>query len=130
MVGSTSISMYVPYGIGQVLDSISSSGSAESVVPLLTTMSVIFITGAGINFGRVAIFKWINEKIVNDTRKTLFRSYLSKEMSFFDKCSTGDIITVCPSSCNPNHHHCRGLLQTPPLQEGPLHQTYVMASGI
>lgn len=94
MVGSTSISMYVPHGIGQVLDSISDQSSSSNVIPLLTTMSAVFVAGTGINFGRIAIFKWANEKIVNNVRKALFDAYLSKEMSFFDKGSTGDIITV------------------------------------
>lgn len=89
------VSMYVPFSIGKIIDVVSVSGSSSYSLKLqLVVLGGVFVIGAVSQFGRVSIFRWISEKVINGMRKNLYATLLvRKDLAFFDKNRTGDLLS-------------------------------------
>ncbi|XP_065348132.1 ATP-binding cassette sub-family B member 10, mitochondrial [Cloeon dipterum] len=96
LVGSSTVSMAVPFALGQVVDVLYTSvgGSAtEKLVPLCATLLGVFAIGGLCNFGRVYLMNVSGQRITNRLRNMLFGAVLEQEMAFFDKTRTGELLS-------------------------------------
>lgn len=95
LVISSSVTMFVPFFIGKLIDFIQ-TGDRETMKEKLKNVALImtgvFIVGALANFGRVYLIQSTGQRIVMRLRKRLFGSMMQQEMAFFDKSKTGELV--------------------------------------
>lgn len=65
-----------------------------------TVLSVVFVTGALANTGRVVIFRLTGERIIQRLRNDLYRAILKQDMAFFDANRSGDLISRLTNDTN------------------------------
>ncbi|CCE86619.1 Piso0_005119 [Millerozyma farinosa CBS 7064] len=98
---TSSVTMMLPLIIGKIVDTASSSKSAESEegsekkaefnkiwgfdpVQFYTGVTLVFLTGAISNFGRIYLLRSVGERLVARLRSRLYSKILSQDSYFFD----------------------------------------------
>ncbi|XP_063707038.1 ATP-binding cassette sub-family B member 10, mitochondrial [Culicoides brevitarsis] len=102
---SSGITMLVPFSLGKILDIIYSAGTdnneaKQKLEKLCLTLCGIFIIGGMANFARVYLFNNASIRITRDLRSKLYKSILNQETAFFDKRSTGELISRLSADVN------------------------------
>ncbi|KAI4874632.1 hypothetical protein NFI96_031128 [Prochilodus magdalenae] len=95
LVVSSAVTMSAPYFLGNVIDTIYTSSSADfssSLTSLCTMLAGLFLCGGAANAARVYLIEVSGQKIVRSLRESLFSSILKQEVGFFDKTRTGELI--------------------------------------
>lgn len=59
----------------------------------LAGLALVFLLGAGANYGRVYIFRYASERIANRLRIELYSKLLGYNLTFFDRQRTGDLLS-------------------------------------
>ncbi|XP_059482569.1 ATP-binding cassette sub-family B member 10, mitochondrial [Neocloeon triangulifer] len=96
LLGSSTVSMAVPFSLGKVVDILYTSVGgqpADKLLPLCTVLLGVFAIGSLCNFGRVYLMNVSGQRITNRLRHMLFGSVLKQEMAFFDKTRTGELLS-------------------------------------
>ncbi|KAI7864103.1 P-loop containing nucleoside triphosphate hydrolase protein [Spinellus fusiger] len=83
--------------MGKIID-IVTNPSTEGILGLsmpqfFVALSAVFLVGAAANTGRVLLFRWTGERIIQRLRNDLYRSILRQDMAFFDRNRTGELIS-------------------------------------
>lgn len=92
---SSTVTMSVPYFLGKIIDMLQTYKQDELRTRLkqMTFVLVgIFGIGALANFGRVYLILTTSQRIIKRIREQLFNGILRKEMAFFDKQKTGELV--------------------------------------
>uniref|UniRef100_A0A8D9EE78 ATP-binding cassette sub-family B member 10, mitochondrial n=1 Tax=Cacopsylla melanoneura TaxID=428564 RepID=A0A8D9EE78_9HEMI len=92
---SSAITMAVPFALGKVIDVIYTSDAQEmkdKMTKLSIILMLVFVVGAGCNFGRVYLMNVSAQKVTKKLREKLFSSIISQETAYFDKHNTGELI--------------------------------------
>ncbi|XKL64962.1 hypothetical protein PGB90_005048 [Kerria lacca] len=92
---SSTITMFVPFALGRVIDVIYTKDSdkmRDNLNKLCLSLTLIFVVGAICNFGRVYLINLSGQRITKSLRENVFKSILSQETAFFDKHRTGELI--------------------------------------
>ncbi|CAF2255482.1 unnamed protein product [Rotaria magnacalcarata] len=92
---SSGVTMSVPYFLGKIIDMLQTYKHDELRTRLkqMTWFLVgIFGVGALANFGRVYLILTTAQRIIKRVRQQLFNGILRKEMAFFDKQKTGELV--------------------------------------
>uniref|UniRef100_A0AAR2L9I9 ATP-binding cassette, sub-family B (MDR/TAP), member 10 n=1 Tax=Pygocentrus nattereri TaxID=42514 RepID=A0AAR2L9I9_PYGNA len=95
LVVSSAVTMSAPFFLGQVIDTIYTSSSADfssSLTSLCIMLAGIFLCGGAANAVRVYLMQVSGQQIVRNLRESLFSSILRQEVGFFDKTRTGELI--------------------------------------
>lgn len=95
LVVSSTVTMSVPYFLGKIIDMLQTYKQDELRTRLkqMTFVLVgIFGVGALANFGRVYLILTTSQRIIKRIREQLFNGILRKEMAFFDKQKTGELV--------------------------------------
>ena len=95
---SSSISMSIPFSIGQILDIATKSESGNVIFGMeLSTFYLalggVLAVGAAANYGRIIILRIVGERIVARLRSQLFRRTFVQNAEFFDANRVGDLIS-------------------------------------
>lgn len=92
---SSSVTMAVPFCMGKIIDVMYKSSLEElkdKLARICQILVIVFIVGAGANFGRVYLMSISGQRIINRLRTMLYDSVLKQEIGFFDKVKTGEVI--------------------------------------
>lgn len=94
---SSAVTMSAPFLLGQVIDTIYTSGSdAETMTASLTSLCImltgVFLCGGAANAARVYLMQTSGQQIVRNLRASVFSSILRQEVAFFDRNKTGELI--------------------------------------
>ncbi|CAH0487278.1 unnamed protein product [Peronospora farinosa] len=90
---STFITMCVPYGMGKVIDVVTTGSAAAMSLPtVVALLGGLFTTGSIANIIRVNTTNMIGERIINRLRQDTYASILRQELSFFDSSRTGELL--------------------------------------
>uniref|UniRef100_A0A4W4GAS6 ATP-binding cassette sub-family B member 10, mitochondrial n=1 Tax=Electrophorus electricus TaxID=8005 RepID=A0A4W4GAS6_ELEEL len=95
LIVSSAVTMSAPFFLGQVIDTIYTSSSADfndSLTSLCIMLAGVFLCGGAANAARVYLMQVSGQQIVRNLRESLFSSILRQEVGFFDKTSTGELI--------------------------------------
>ncbi|KAJ3409413.1 ATP-binding cassette sub- B member 10, mitochondrial [Chytridiales sp. JEL 0842] len=104
---SSGVTMSVPFSMGKILDlvminlgvQVSETSAVAGLSPdlslpfIFTALAGIFAVGAAANFGRVILMRMAAERLIQRMRNEIFGNIMRQDMAFFDKNSTGDIIS-------------------------------------
>jgi putative ABC transport system ATP-binding protein len=112
LIASSAASMIVPFAIGKIIDHVvsldpkqhQSSSDLEETSPgesssytllgMLSMLGGMFVLAGFANYGRIYAFKSAGERLGNRIREQMYRSLmLHHPITFFDKNSTGDLIS-------------------------------------
>lgn len=99
LVVSSAVMLTLPLTIGKILDVANNPDGIEKQVfglPLAsfyTAVAMLFVVGAGANFGRVVMLRIIGERLVSKLRVLLFKRTVSQDAEFFDANRVGDLIS-------------------------------------
>jgi ATP-binding cassette subfamily B (MDR/TAP) protein 10 len=92
---SSGVTMSVPYFLGKIIDMLQTY-KHEELRQRLKQMTYILVgifgIGALANFGRVYLILTTSQRIIKRIREQLFNGILRKEMAFFDKQKTGELV--------------------------------------
>jgi ATP-binding cassette subfamily B (MDR/TAP) protein 10 len=92
---SSSVTMSVPYFLGKIIDMLQTYKHDElrrRLKQMTFILVGIFGIGALANFGRVYLILTTSQRIIKRVREQLFNGILRKEMAFFDKQKTGELV--------------------------------------
>jgi ATP-binding cassette, subfamily B (MDR/TAP), member 10 len=93
---STAISLSIPMGIGQMIDSITTITESElalqNIKKISTVLGALFGVGFISSFARISLMQISCQRIATNLRTNLFKKILKQEISFFDKNKSGEII--------------------------------------
>jgi ATP-binding cassette subfamily B (MDR/TAP) protein 10 len=92
---SSGVTMSVPYFLGKIIDMLQTYKHDELRHRLKQTtliLSGVFAIGALANFGRVYLILTTSQRIIKRIREQLFSGIIRKEMAFFDKQKTGELV--------------------------------------
>jgi ATP-binding cassette subfamily B (MDR/TAP) protein 10 len=92
---SSSVTMSVPYFLGKIIDMLQTYKHDElrrRLKQMTFILIGIFGIGALANFGRVYLILTTSQRIIKRVREQLFNGILRKEMAFFDKQKTGELV--------------------------------------
>jgi len=92
---SSSVTMSVPYFLGKIIDMLQTYKHDElrrRLKQMTFILIGIFGIGALANFGRVYLILTTSQRIIKRIREQLFNGILRKEMAFFDKQKTGELV--------------------------------------
>ena len=92
---SSTVTMSVPYFLGKIIDMLQNYKHDELRQRLKQVTLVlvgVFGIGALANFGRVYLILTTSQRIIKRIREQLFNGILRKEMTFFDKRKTGELV--------------------------------------
>ncbi|CAF3540080.1 unnamed protein product [Rotaria sordida] len=95
LIISSGVTMSVPYILGRIIDMLQTYKHDELRRRLKqTTFFLIGVFGIGAiaNFGRVYLILTTSQRIIKRIREQLFNSILRKEIAFFDKKKTGELV--------------------------------------
>ncbi|CAI5739467.1 unnamed protein product [Peronospora farinosa] len=85
--------MCVPYGMGKVIDVVTTGSAAAMSLPtVVALLGGLFTTGSIANIIRVNTTNMIGERIINRLRQDTYASILRQELSFFDSSRTGELL--------------------------------------
>lgn len=92
---SSGVTMSVPYLLGKIIDMLQTYREdqlRERLKQMTFVLVGIFGIGALANFGRVYLILTTSQRIIKRVREQLFNGILRKEMAFFDKQKTGELV--------------------------------------
>ncbi|CAF0774095.1 unnamed protein product [Adineta steineri] len=92
---SSGVTMSVPYFLGKIIDMLQTYKHDElrqRLKQMTFVLVGIFAVGALANFGRVYLILTTSQRIIKRIREQLFNGILRKEMAFFDKQKTGELV--------------------------------------
>lgn len=100
---SSAVTMFVPFGIGRLIDMInqqlksSSDEEKESMKNQLRnfcgTLVVIFLIGGACNAGRVYLMSVAGQRISRALRQKVYGAMIRQETAFFDHRKTGELLS-------------------------------------
>jgi ATP-binding cassette subfamily B protein len=91
LVASTSVMLYVPMTIRQLIDGGFTSDNAEAIDRyFLSLMFVALLVGLTSSL-RFFLVSWIGERVVTDLRSAVFDHVIGQSPAFFEKNRTGEI---------------------------------------
>lgn len=91
-IGSAS-SLAFPLGMGKVMDNIMGEAKVYSQASLTLVVGLLIGVGAAARYVQVKRLGIISEKIVMDIRGRIFQRLLQKDLSYFDKQRSGDLVS-------------------------------------
>lgn len=92
---SSGVTMAVPYFLGKIIDMLQQykhEELRERLKQMTFVLVAVFGIGALANFGRVYLILTTSQRIIKRVREQLFNGILRKEMAFFDKQKTGELV--------------------------------------
>lgn len=92
---SSGVTMSVPYCLGKIIDMLENYREDElrrRLKQMTFILIGVFGIGALANFGRVYLILTTSQRIIKRVREQLFNGILRKEMAFFDKQKTGELV--------------------------------------
>ncbi|CAF1404125.1 unnamed protein product [Didymodactylos carnosus] len=92
---SSGVTMCVPYFLGKIIDMLQTYKGSElkrRLKQISFALVCIFLIGAICNYGRIYLILSTSQRIIKRLREQLFESILRKEMAFFDKNKTGELV--------------------------------------
>ena len=92
---SSGVTMSVPFCLGKIIDMLQTYKHDElrqRLKQMTLVLVAIFGLGAVANFGRVYLILTTSQRIIKRVREQLFQGILRKEMAFFDKQKTGELV--------------------------------------
>jgi ATP-binding cassette subfamily B (MDR/TAP) protein 10 len=92
---SSGVTMSVPYFLGKIIDMLETYKHDElrqRLKKMTFVLCGVFAIGALANFGRVYLILTTSQRIIKRIREQLFSGILRKEMAFFDKQKTGELV--------------------------------------
>ena len=95
LVLSSGVTMSVPFFLGKIIDMLQTYKHDElrqRLKQMTMILIAIFGIGALANFGRVYLILTTSQRIIKRVREQLFQGILRKEMAFFDKQKTGELV--------------------------------------
>lgn len=92
MVLGQGSSMVIPLMIGWVVDAMTNRDMHQINKLCLIMLGVVIISSIGV-FYRAVIFNTMSESIARNLKYDLFRHLVTKDIGFFDKNKTGDILS-------------------------------------
>lgn len=100
---SSAVTMFVPFGIGKLIDMIneqlksSSEVDKEKVQTQLShfcgVLLLIFVIGGACNAGRVFLMNTAGQRISKSIREKVYQSMIKQETAFFDRHKTGELLS-------------------------------------
>jgi len=93
---SSAVTMSVPFLMGRVIDIINASiqtGSVAGLDYIAQVLMGVFLVGALANAGRVYLIQSSGHRIVTNLRVDVMSSILKKDLSFFDRTRTGELVS-------------------------------------
>ena len=82
---STAITMCVPFGMGKVVDLVTTAGGAAELTTMTGALAGLFVVGSIANIIRVDVTNMIGERITNRLRLATYQSIIKQELGFFDE---------------------------------------------
>lgn len=84
--------------MGKIIDIVTNPETAQlpfglSLTKFFAAFGSVLFFGAIANIGRVAIMRTTSERIVTRLREKLFNEIITKDIKFFDKQMSGDLIS-------------------------------------
>lgn len=112
LIGTSTVSMSLPFFIGKIIDTTREEEDEEEKKPkekdelimglpalqFYGGLTLVFVAGSAANFGRIYLLRSVGEKLVARLRSRLFAKVLSQDSYFFDVgpngtgMKTGDLI--------------------------------------
>jgi ATP-binding cassette subfamily B (MDR/TAP) protein 10 len=92
---SSGVTMSVPYFLGKIIDMLETYKHEDlrrRLKQITLVLVGVFAIGALANFGRVYLILTTSQRIIKRIREQLFSGILRKEMAFFDKQKTGELV--------------------------------------
>lgn len=92
---SSTVTMSVPYFLGKIIDLLQTYKEDElrtRLKQMTLFLAGVFGIGAIANFGRVYLILTTAQRIIKRIRQQLFTGILRKEMAFFDKKKSGELV--------------------------------------
>ncbi|KAG7279145.1 hypothetical protein CRUP_022340, partial [Coryphaenoides rupestris] len=94
---SSAVTMSAPFFLGQVIDTIYTTGTdtetmAASLTSLCIALTGVFLCGGAANAARVYLMQISGQQIVRNLRASLYSSIMRQEVAFFDRSRTGELI--------------------------------------
>ncbi|DBA04329.1 TPA: hypothetical protein N0F65_002091 [Lagenidium giganteum] len=89
---STTITMCVPFGMGKIIDVVTSVDGATQLPYVTGALGGLFVLGSIANFIRVDTTNMIGERITNRLRQQTYESIMKQDLGFFDSSRTGELI--------------------------------------
>ncbi|XP_047028238.1 ATP-binding cassette sub-family B member 10, mitochondrial [Helicoverpa zea] len=97
LIISSSVTMAIPFSLGQVLDIIYSSTSdlasaREKLDTLCLMLCGVFLVGGLCNFGRVYLMSISGQRMTQSLRRQVYGAIMRQEAAWFGKTSTGELV--------------------------------------
>ena len=83
-----------PWIIGQAVDKAIKGQNNTQFKVFLITSSTILLIGSISSWIRVYCLQTINYRMMNRMKESLYQSYLSQDIEFFDETKSGELITI------------------------------------
>jgi ABC-type multidrug transport system fused ATPase/permease subunit len=83
----------LPYLAGQIVDLISKDKNRDRLNALAIQFCMVFLVVAIFSFIRGATYNLLGEKVVLEMRNSLFTSLLHKDIEFYDRNRSGELIS-------------------------------------
>jgi ATP-binding cassette, subfamily B, bacterial len=91
LVASTSVMLYVPMTIRQLIDRGFTSENAEAIDRYFLSLIVVALLIGLTSSLRFFLVSWIGERVVTDLRSAVFDHVIAQSPAFFEKNRTGEI---------------------------------------
>ncbi|KAK7012586.1 ATP-binding cassette sub- B member 10, mitochondrial, partial [Halocaridina rubra] len=92
---SSTITMAVPFALGQVIDIIYTDDHTvlkQNLNQVCFILSGVFLLGGLSNFGRVYLMNVAGQRITRTLRSSVFAAIMKQEIAFFDTNNTGELV--------------------------------------
>ncbi len=89
---STAITMCVPFGMGKIIDVVTTSDGTGQLPMVVGSLAGLFVVGSIANVIRVDVMNMIGERISNRLRQDTYESIIKQDLGFFDSSRTGELI--------------------------------------
>lgn len=89
---STSSTLILPSAMGRMIDVLSTSSNPDEILTLTMGMTALFGVAAVASFIRIYLLNVSSQRIATDLRSKLFASLMHKDITFFDRKTTGELI--------------------------------------
>lgn len=92
LLGGSGLTLLAPQGIKDLIDALSLPGGGDALDAALKKLLVVFVCVGIFGFLRAWLYTYAGERVVARLRRSLFSRLLAREVSFFDRERTGDLV--------------------------------------
>lgn len=92
LLGGTALTLAAPQGVKDLIDALGTPNGASALDDALKLLLAIFLGVGFTGFIRAWLYTWAGERVVARLRRELFGRLIAREIGFFDKERTGELV--------------------------------------